>query len=454
LLQSVIGDLARFADVTLLGSGDFGQPFDGLPGVNVVCEYEIDELAGLVVAMRPDCALMLSVLPESYSYTLSEMMALGVPVVATRMGAFMERIEDGENGFLVSADAAAVISRLRELDADRVALERVATTLRKRAVRTAFDMVKDYHGLLRMESDASSSRSGEGLLQVLFERTQLEDSLAAEKVKAARFEADVHAHSALVKNREGRIAELEARIAELEADVAGLARARVEYEAVLASTSWRVTRPLRSISGLLSGAFKSSSAVGCPVVEGCAVGAAPLRQEDVSAGPEDPASGGEHRESTEEFNVSAPLPGCEANAFPACSIAACRRLVRERLGLPDCAFVTAAAGSVEAFKRFVKLAGSVSKCNTHVAFVWLGSWPAVDAGCRLEADILVETRDLFLPDDINTIDWVPGADIYLLTDTDNDAYRQSALEAGVRVLPADSLEADAGAMLEVFRIGT
>ena len=119
LLEAVYTELSRFADLILLGCGDFGMAFEGLAGVTLVRDYAISELPRHVATLQPDCALLLSILPESFSYVLSEMNALAVPVIATRMGAFAERIHDGVDGFLVEPEPVALLALLRALAADR-----------------------------------------------------------------------------------------------------------------------------------------------------------------------------------------------------------------------------------------------------------------------------------------------------------------------------------------------
>jgi GT2 family glycosyltransferase/glycosyltransferase involved in cell wall biosynthesis len=160
LFDAIVDRLREFADLLLLGCGEDGRAYAEPGSVKVVEDYDRHDLADVVADFAPDCALLLSTVPESFSYTLSEMAALGVPAVATRLGAFAERITDGVDGFLVTPDAAAMIDRLRDLDRDRAALRRVATQLHGRPVRTAADMVRDYAPLLAPGDGAQARRPG------------------------------------------------------------------------------------------------------------------------------------------------------------------------------------------------------------------------------------------------------------------------------------------------------
>ena len=164
LFSAMLNELTGFADVLLLGSGDYGLPFQGVEHVEVVPDYPNESLGDHVRGFAPDCALLLSVIPETFSYILSEMFALGVPAVATRLGAVAERIEDGRNGFLVDPDPQAVLQSLRELSQAPEVLDRVSTVLRSQAVRTAEAMVSEYRELLGLDGVPAARRPSPGLL--------------------------------------------------------------------------------------------------------------------------------------------------------------------------------------------------------------------------------------------------------------------------------------------------
>ncbi len=66
-----------------------------------------------------DVSLHLSIWPETYCISLSETWQRGMIPIASRIGAFADRIEHGRNGFLVEiGDAAAVVGLLEALRAD------------------------------------------------------------------------------------------------------------------------------------------------------------------------------------------------------------------------------------------------------------------------------------------------------------------------------------------------
>jgi glycosyltransferase involved in cell wall biosynthesis len=67
-----------------------------------------------------DISLHVSICPETYGLTLSEAWGAGLVPIASNIGAFSERVVDGQNGLLVSAGSSAeVFNALRELEKSR-----------------------------------------------------------------------------------------------------------------------------------------------------------------------------------------------------------------------------------------------------------------------------------------------------------------------------------------------
>src|SRR6056297_1315221 len=123
LLRQALPRLAGRVRLTALGCGRQGLALMGQGGIDLVPEYRREELPGLVAALRPHAALLLSTVPETWSYTLSEVRALGLAPVATRVGSFAERIDHGRDGVLFEPDPDSLVDCLLALaeDPDRLA---------------------------------------------------------------------------------------------------------------------------------------------------------------------------------------------------------------------------------------------------------------------------------------------------------------------------------------------
>lgn len=147
ILADILEQLASFADVFLFGVGESGTQFESMPGVTVLASYDKKELGGLLRESRPDLGLLLSTVPETFSYTLSELWAAGLPVLATRLGAFVDRVDEGDNGWLVEPEPVAVLDQVRLLNGQRGLLLQVRERLLERSVQTADSMVEAYAAL-------------------------------------------------------------------------------------------------------------------------------------------------------------------------------------------------------------------------------------------------------------------------------------------------------------------
>ena len=147
LFKQIIEQISNIADIWLLGVGESGAQFQGTQNTTIVPEYKKSELGDYIRAIDPDMGLLLSVVPETFSYTLSELWASGIPVLATRLGAFKDRIADSQNGWLVDAGGGQIIDKIRELDGDREELARTGLAMRGQTIRSASDMVSEYNTL-------------------------------------------------------------------------------------------------------------------------------------------------------------------------------------------------------------------------------------------------------------------------------------------------------------------
>lgn len=123
LVSAVMAALPDGIELVLLGSGNAGLRLaEKWPTLEIHRDYARDELADWVDRLNPDIALLASTVPETFSYTLSEMLALGLPVLNASPGAPAERLLDG-GGWSVAAEPMAILSELARLAADRAALD-------------------------------------------------------------------------------------------------------------------------------------------------------------------------------------------------------------------------------------------------------------------------------------------------------------------------------------------
>lgn len=155
LLRGALADLTRVADIYLVGCRELGEMFRFEPHVHVMSDYKVAELPIHLANINPHFGLLLSIVPETFSYALTELMMLGVPAAATRVGSFEDRLRHGENGYLFEPSVGALVAAVKAIDADRATLARIRARLRGWVPRTPERMVADYHRITPLAAEAS-----------------------------------------------------------------------------------------------------------------------------------------------------------------------------------------------------------------------------------------------------------------------------------------------------------
>lgn len=159
LLQQALPELCQYADLILLGCGDDGKRFTGHPGVRVIPRYDRNELGRLLAEQDPDLGLLLSTVPETFSYTLSELQAADIPVAATALGAFADRVSPDENGWLFQPVPEALVAAVKKLAEEPSRIEHARNRLMSQAPRDTQAMVRDYDKVVGCGADRITGRS-------------------------------------------------------------------------------------------------------------------------------------------------------------------------------------------------------------------------------------------------------------------------------------------------------
>lgn len=164
LLRQVIAGAPDSYEFHLIGCGEeAAKSFRSMQRVYAVPRYDWVDLPDIIGRIEPDLGLLLSIWPETFCYTLQELMDMGIPTVCTRLGSFADRVRDGENGFLAEPNALSMLAVLHGLHGHRGKIARVRETLATCKPRTVGDMLADYRQVLppgTVSSDAYFCRPG------------------------------------------------------------------------------------------------------------------------------------------------------------------------------------------------------------------------------------------------------------------------------------------------------
>ena len=93
-------------ELHLIGYAEDGLPETVRDRIVVSGEYAEADLPGLLARVKPHVVWFPAQWPETYSYTLSAAIDAGLPVVASRIGAFVERLEGRPLSWLVDPRAS------------------------------------------------------------------------------------------------------------------------------------------------------------------------------------------------------------------------------------------------------------------------------------------------------------------------------------------------------------
>ena len=255
LLREAYAELLPYAEITLVGCGGNGVKLATACNWNFIEKYKPEELPDILRKIAPHAGLLASVIPETFSYTLSELNHLGIPTIATALGSFNDRIVHGESGFLFKPTRAALIEIIQRLHSQPELLTTVAKRLSiQKSGRSVETMVSDYHLLIPVvQRPVSRFRVGIGMQTGLTEPyRQLNDAYAQISQAYADTAAAYNHTKAAYDHAQSELAIL-----------SSLSDQWVDsYNALqLKSHWWRIPRALRSMAALREkiNAFKDAS---------------------------------------------------------------------------------------------------------------------------------------------------------------------------------------------------
>ncbi len=272
LLRPLLDRLDPRCELIFVGAGTAGAELHGRPRVHLLADYRREQLPQLVAALNPDLALLPASVAETFGYLLSELQSLGLPVLATAIGSYAERITDGVDGLLVDPDAQVIAARLRALVDDPGPLTAIREQLAVLPPRSTADMAADYRALLPLVEpavlpvpaapswrDLQQAWLARRALEIDRHRTRLHQELRLAEAELARradwgfdlgrqlaertrwaqtLDADLGTTRQILSEREAWIASLQGE----------LAQARDDLTTIYSSRSWRLMAPARVLA--------------------------------------------------------------------------------------------------------------------------------------------------------------------------------------------------------------
>ena len=252
------------------------EPIAKYPEVPLVIggSYREEDLAELIALERADAFLFLSQSPASYSYTLTAALQTKLPIVASALGAHIERLDANPlartlpwdtlpaawNDAVLSA-AKLDVTRLpplkkdvAELDSSREYRNWYVKTAQQAGGRVNLD--EDFHAGMWYAPQVRDQRDERSLRQLFDDGVECGHAPTILELRRRVGMADEHIVSAAqeIANAGKRIELLLSQLEELKERFAATQKqlkserdkVQGDFEAIVASTSWRITAPMRS----------------------------------------------------------------------------------------------------------------------------------------------------------------------------------------------------------------
>ena len=106
--------------------------------------YERFEFKSLVEEINPHFIGIFSIVPETFSYTLSEAWYYGVPVICTNIGALKERVNENGGGLLVPNDPKEAYDIILEFCKDKDKYNKLKEEVLDIHIKDRKTMVSEY----------------------------------------------------------------------------------------------------------------------------------------------------------------------------------------------------------------------------------------------------------------------------------------------------------------------
>ena len=112
-------------------------------------QYERGELPKLLRENKIDLVCILSLWPETYSYTATEAIASGIPVISFDLGAISERVKKNGIGVTLpyTKDGKEVLVKISEVLADKQKYNSMIKLIENYKIKTVYEMGKQYENI-------------------------------------------------------------------------------------------------------------------------------------------------------------------------------------------------------------------------------------------------------------------------------------------------------------------
>lgn len=207
--------------------------------------YERENIINELRENNIDLVLLLSIAPESYSYTLTEAALARIPVLGIDIGAIGERIKRDKIGYLVSNDAdfETIENKIDEIFTDTSSYEEVLKNIDKyiQTLKTVKTMTREYektYEKFMIDNKNAERMSKEEFEQVLRYSKVLEmkdERIRNDQIRVKEYHYMVNAYKTEIQRLDGIINERDATVREQKARIEAYEIMEKKYNHLMAS---------------------------------------------------------------------------------------------------------------------------------------------------------------------------------------------------------------------------
>lgn len=181
LIKNCAGKKVRFTVFGAVYDEEIKKLADKNPAVTLIENYERADIVAMLQEHAVDLVGLFSIWPEAFSYTLTEAMMAGVPVLTFDTGALGERVRESGSGFLLPLGCSDrdVARKVDELMQHRDELAKTAAHLKTLKLKTTAEMGADH---LRIYAPLAGEKHRNLHDRAFFERLLSDRASAADQM--------------------------------------------------------------------------------------------------------------------------------------------------------------------------------------------------------------------------------------------------------------------------------
>ena len=143
-------------------------------------KYKREELPKLLAENNINLVCSFSIWAETYSYTLTEEIASGVPVLSFDVGAVAQRLKDSKCGYIIKLDSNTdeILKKIEDIFNDRNEYQKIIKNIKNYKIKNVKEMADDYREIYNITDKININENNANYLKTIIrENYQVKESV-------------------------------------------------------------------------------------------------------------------------------------------------------------------------------------------------------------------------------------------------------------------------------------